>query len=133
MFYLLYPNPDSQTENVNLIRLEFDAMFSLVFGSEISETAIAGFKDAVLQSLSVSDVDVSEIFSISILPGSIIADITGTSTTISAIESATSTAMFSVVYKEQTYALVGQHRDVANSSSMIIVTQLLLFLIHFLQ
>ena len=96
-------------------------MFSSVFGASISQTAISQFADAVKLSLSSNGVDVNGIFTTSILPGSIIVDVSGTPTTVVDIQSVVNAGKYSVPYNGNTYYLVGQHRDDVNSSGKYLI------------
>ena len=117
---LISPHPDSQTDNIDSIRLEFDAVFSSVFGSlTLNQTAISGFAAAVKLSLASGGVDVSGIFTISVLPGSIIVDINGTPTTISNIQVLANTGKYFVVYDGHIYYLVDQHTGASESSKSL--------------
>ena len=116
---LISPHPDSQTDNIDSIRLEFDAVFSSVFGSlTLNQTAISGFEAAVKSSLA-SGVNVDGIFTISVLPGSIIVDINGTPTTISNIQVLVNSGKYFVVYDGHIYYLVDQHSGASESSKSL--------------
>ena len=105
--------------NVDLIRLEFDAVFGSVFGGMINQTAVAGFEAAVRSSLASNHIDTTGLLGLALLPGSIIVDIIGTPTTISAIQGLAESGKYFVAYDGQAFSLVMKASDSTSSGEFI--------------
>ena len=77
-----------------------------MFGSSPSQTLIAAFAAAVNTSLASFGVKTSEIASINILPGSIIADVQGSSAAVTKVKAQSASNDFYVVYNGVKYYLI---------------------------
>ena len=104
------------TASSDAARLEFAADYGALFGSSATQTQKSAFTSAVNASLASFGVKTSGISSINVFPGSVIADVQGSTASIAKVKELSTSADFYIVFNGVTYYLTS-HQSATNTPS----------------
>lgn len=92
--------------SVDAISLAFDGDFVSVFGAVASKSLIQGFTQALVEDLQSFNVSTSQIYSINVIPGSIVVIITGSTAAIAQIRQLALLQLISFTFNGQLFSQV---------------------------